>query len=58
MFLCCWLVLGALIPLTLSTDPGVKVKLTAKGLEYGTDSTDEGHLGIQNLAVTFPGLYF
>uniref|UniRef100_A0AAQ4NTF9 Bactericidal permeability-increasing protein n=1 Tax=Gasterosteus aculeatus aculeatus TaxID=481459 RepID=A0AAQ4NTF9_GASAC len=35
MFLCCWLVLGALIPLTLSTDPGVKVKLTAKGLEYG-----------------------
>ncbi|KAL6111330.1 bpifc [Pungitius sinensis] len=35
MFLCCWLALGALIPLTLSTDPGVKVKLTAKGLEYG-----------------------
>ncbi|KAM8917434.1 bactericidal permeability-increasing protein-like isoform 1-T2 [Spinachia spinachia] len=35
MFLCCWLSLGALIPLTLSADPGVKVKLTAKGLEYG-----------------------
>uniref|UniRef100_G3P9B1 Bactericidal permeability-increasing protein n=1 Tax=Gasterosteus aculeatus TaxID=69293 RepID=G3P9B1_GASAC len=35
MFLCCWLALGALIPLTLATDPGVKVKLTAKGLEYG-----------------------
>ncbi|XP_056293212.1 bactericidal permeability-increasing protein-like [Pseudoliparis swirei] len=35
MFLCCWLALTALIPLTLSTNPGVKVKLTAKGLEYG-----------------------
>ncbi|XP_042355278.1 bactericidal permeability-increasing protein-like [Plectropomus leopardus] len=34
MFLYCWLALGALIPMTLSTDPGVKVKLTAKGLEY------------------------
>ncbi|KAM6947471.1 bactericidal permeability-increasing protein isoform 1-T3 [Lycodopsis pacificus] len=35
MFLCRWLVLVALIPVTLSTNPGVKVKLTAKGLEYG-----------------------
>ncbi|XP_075951871.1 bactericidal permeability-increasing protein [Anarhichas minor] len=35
MFLCCWLTLVALIPVTLSTNPGVKVKLTAKGLEYG-----------------------
>ncbi|KAM3622099.1 uncharacterized protein V6R79_020311 [Siganus canaliculatus] len=30
-----WLVLVALIPLTLSTNPGVKVRLTEKGLEYG-----------------------
>ncbi|XP_069023149.1 bactericidal permeability-increasing protein-like [Embiotoca jacksoni] len=35
MFLCCWLALVALIPITLSTDPGVKVRLTEKGLEYG-----------------------
>uniref|UniRef100_A0A8C3AKM8 Bactericidal permeability-increasing protein n=1 Tax=Cyclopterus lumpus TaxID=8103 RepID=A0A8C3AKM8_CYCLU len=35
MFPCCWLALVALIPVTLSTNPGVKVKLTAKGLEYG-----------------------
>ncbi|XP_068578168.1 bactericidal permeability-increasing protein [Cebidichthys violaceus] len=35
MFLCCWLALVAVIPVTLSTNPGVKVKLTAKGLEYG-----------------------
>nr|QVV41482.1 BPI/LBP [Trachidermus fasciatus] len=35
MFLCHWLALVALIPLTLSINPGVKVKLTAKGLEYG-----------------------
>ncbi|XP_068450782.1 bactericidal permeability-increasing protein-like [Clinocottus analis] len=35
MFLCCWLVLVASIPLTLSVNPGVKVKLTTKGLEYG-----------------------
>ncbi|XP_049895081.1 bactericidal permeability-increasing protein-like [Epinephelus moara] len=35
MFLCCWLTLGALIPMTLSINPGVKVKLTEKGLEYG-----------------------
>ncbi|XP_054472376.1 bactericidal permeability-increasing protein-like isoform X2 [Anoplopoma fimbria] len=35
MYLCCWLALVALIPVTLNTNPGVKVKLTAKGLEYG-----------------------
>ncbi|XP_070814632.1 bactericidal permeability-increasing protein [Chaetodon trifascialis] len=35
MFLCWWVALVALIPTTLSTNPGVKVKLTAKGLEYG-----------------------
>ncbi|XP_035518200.1 bactericidal permeability-increasing protein-like [Morone saxatilis] len=35
MFLCCWLALVALIPTTLSINPGVKVKLTEKGLEYG-----------------------
>ncbi|KAI9546749.1 hypothetical protein NQZ68_024649 [Dissostichus eleginoides] len=35
MFLCWCLSLVALIPLTTSTNPGVKVKLTAKGIEYG-----------------------
>ncbi|XP_075952175.1 bactericidal permeability-increasing protein-like [Anarhichas minor] len=35
MFLCCWLTLVALIPVIQSTNPGVKVKLTAKGTEYG-----------------------
>uniref|UniRef100_A0A3P9DEA4 Bactericidal permeability-increasing protein n=1 Tax=Maylandia zebra TaxID=106582 RepID=A0A3P9DEA4_9CICH len=35
MFLCCWLVLGALFPATLSINPGVKVRLTEKGIEYG-----------------------
>ncbi|XP_070696923.1 bactericidal permeability-increasing protein-like [Pempheris klunzingeri] len=30
-----WLALVALIPLTLSANPGVKVKLTEKGIEYG-----------------------
>ncbi|XP_044077876.1 bactericidal permeability-increasing protein-like isoform X2 [Siniperca chuatsi] len=35
MFLCCWLALVALISMTLSTNPGVKVKLTEKGLDYG-----------------------
>ncbi|XP_038553228.1 bactericidal permeability-increasing protein-like [Micropterus salmoides] len=35
MFPYCWLALVALIPMTLSTNPGVKVKLTEKGLEYG-----------------------
>ncbi|XP_028261849.1 bactericidal permeability-increasing protein-like isoform X2 [Parambassis ranga] len=35
MLLCCWLALVALVPLTLSTNPGVKVKLTERGLEYG-----------------------
>ncbi|XP_073325304.1 bactericidal permeability-increasing protein-like [Pagrus major] len=35
MSLFCWLALVALIPMTLSTEPGVKVRLTAKGLEYG-----------------------
>ncbi|KAM7423157.1 hypothetical protein PAMA_010944 [Pampus argenteus] len=35
MFLCFWLALVAFIPATLSINPGVKVKLTEKGLEYG-----------------------
>ncbi|XP_040015637.1 bactericidal permeability-increasing protein-like [Xiphias gladius] len=35
MSLCCWLILVAFIPMTLGTNPGVKVKLTEKGLEYG-----------------------
>ncbi|XP_073325094.1 bactericidal permeability-increasing protein-like [Pagrus major] len=35
MSLFCWLALVAFIPMTLSTEPGVKVRLTAKGLEYG-----------------------
>ncbi|KAK5913083.1 hypothetical protein CesoFtcFv8_002900 [Champsocephalus esox] len=35
MFLCWCLSLVALIPLTTSINPGVKVKLTAKGIEYG-----------------------
>ncbi|XP_053171993.1 bactericidal permeability-increasing protein-like [Scomber japonicus] len=35
MFLCCWLALVAFIPATSSINPGVKVKLTEKGLEYG-----------------------
>ncbi|KAA8593527.1 hypothetical protein FQN60_009643 [Etheostoma spectabile] len=35
MFLCCWLPLVALIPMTLGTNPGVEVRLTEKGLEYG-----------------------
>ncbi|XP_036957423.1 bactericidal permeability-increasing protein-like [Acanthopagrus latus] len=35
MSLYCWLALVALVPMTLSTEPGVKVRLTAKGLEYG-----------------------
>uniref|UniRef100_A0A4W5KMG1 Bactericidal permeability-increasing protein n=1 Tax=Hucho hucho TaxID=62062 RepID=A0A4W5KMG1_9TELE len=32
---CCWLALLALVPLALATNPGVKVKLTEKGIEYG-----------------------
>ncbi|XP_073325046.1 bactericidal permeability-increasing protein-like [Pagrus major] len=35
MSLFCWLAMVALIPMTLSTEPGVKVRLTAKGIEYG-----------------------
>uniref|UniRef100_UPI0037E8C404 bactericidal permeability-increasing protein-like n=1 Tax=Semicossyphus pulcher TaxID=241346 RepID=UPI0037E8C404 len=35
MFLCCCLALLALIPSSFSISPGVKVKLTEKGLEYG-----------------------
>ncbi|XP_042262757.1 bactericidal permeability-increasing protein-like isoform X2 [Thunnus maccoyii] len=35
MLLCYWLALVAFIPATLSVNPGVKVKLTKKGLEYG-----------------------
>ncbi|CAF96904.1 unnamed protein product [Tetraodon nigroviridis] len=35
MFLCGWLVMGMLIPTILSVNPGVEVKLTEKGIEYG-----------------------
>ncbi|XP_073324163.1 bactericidal permeability-increasing protein-like [Pagrus major] len=35
MSLFCWLAMVAFIPMTLSTEPGVKVRLTAKGIEYG-----------------------
>ncbi|XP_072238984.1 bactericidal permeability-increasing protein-like [Leuresthes tenuis] len=35
MFLCFWLALVALIPETFTINPGVKVRLTEKGLEYG-----------------------
>ncbi|KAM6980255.1 bactericidal permeability-increasing protein-like [Aplochiton taeniatus] len=35
MSLWCWLVLVAVVPVALSTNPGVKVKLTEKGMEYG-----------------------
>ncbi|KAK6318929.1 hypothetical protein J4Q44_G00101400 [Coregonus suidteri] len=31
---CYWLALFALVPLTLATNPGVKVKLTDKGIDY------------------------
>ncbi|XP_067361286.1 bactericidal permeability-increasing protein-like isoform X1 [Channa argus] len=37
MYQCSWLVLVALIPVTLGTNPGVNVKLTQKGLEYGRE---------------------
>ncbi|XP_029286986.1 bactericidal permeability-increasing protein-like [Cottoperca gobio] len=35
MFVGCWLALVALIPMTLGINPGVKVKLSSKGIEYG-----------------------
>ncbi|KAM4587911.1 bactericidal permeability-increasing protein-like isoform 1-T3 [Odontesthes bonariensis] len=35
MFLCFWVALVALIPATFAINPGVKVSLTEKGLEYG-----------------------
>ncbi|XP_059186264.1 bactericidal permeability-increasing protein-like [Centropristis striata] len=35
MFLCELLALVALLPMTSSTNPGVQVKLTEKGIEYG-----------------------
>ncbi|XP_071776049.1 bactericidal permeability-increasing protein-like isoform X1 [Centroberyx gerrardi] len=35
MFPWCWLALVAFIPMTYSANPGVKAKLTEKGLEYG-----------------------
>lgn len=35
MSLCCWLALVTLVPVALSTNPGVEIKLTQKGLEYG-----------------------
>ncbi|XP_076013104.1 bactericidal permeability-increasing protein-like [Genypterus blacodes] len=34
-FLCGWLTLAAFIPVTFSANPGVEIKLTDKGLEYG-----------------------
>lgn len=34
---CCWLAMLVFIPLTLAVNPGVKVKLTEKGLEYGRE---------------------
>lgn len=30
-----WLLLVVVVPVTLGTNPGVKVRLTQKGLEYG-----------------------
>lgn len=38
MFLCGWLVMVTLIPVILSVNPGVEIKLTEKGLEYGEQS--------------------
>lgn len=35
MSLCSWLALVTLIPVISSTNPGVEIKLTTKGLEYG-----------------------
>lgn len=35
MFLCGWLVMVTLIPVILSVNPGVEVKITDKGMEYG-----------------------
>lgn len=35
MSLCCWLILLVLISTTTGKNPGVKVRLTEKGLEYG-----------------------
>ncbi|TNM88372.1 hypothetical protein fugu_004626 [Takifugu bimaculatus] len=35
MFLCGWLVMVTLIPVILSVNPGVEVKITDKGIEYG-----------------------
>lgn len=35
MFQCWWLALLALIPMTLGIDPGVKVRVTEKALDYG-----------------------
>lgn len=38
MFPCGWLVMVTLIPVILSVNPGVEVKLTEKGIEYGEQS--------------------
>lgn len=38
MFPCAWLVMVTLIPVILSVNPGVEVKLTDKGIEYGGKS--------------------
>lgn len=40
MTLCWWFLLVAFIPMTSGTNPGVKVKLTEKGLEYGRVSSN------------------
>lgn len=40
MFLCGWLVMVTLIPVILSVNPGVEVKITEKGIEYGEQSCD------------------
>lgn len=35
MILSCWLAVVAFAPLVFSSSPGVEVRLTMKGLEYG-----------------------
>lgn len=59
MFLCCWLALVALIPMTSGTNPGVEVKLTEKGLEYGKCAAHlysyvEKHRSLQSFIIKFP----
>lgn len=38
MFLCGWLLIVTLIPVISSVNPGVEVKITDKGIEYGEQS--------------------